>query len=430
MMDADLLIFDADRLYTCQGPAPRRGADQRDAGLIAHAAIASFEGVIVAVGPTPDVQNRVRLTTAATVLDATGHTVVPGFVDPHTHLVFAGDRRDELQQRLAGATYAEIAAGGGGIVKTVLATRDASEDDLVETALPRLAAMLACGTTTVEIKSGYGLDTASELRMLRAIRTLGARQPIEIAPTFMGAHEIPIEYRSRRSDYVRLVVNDMIPAVAAEQLAEWCDVFCEQGVFTPEETRTILDAGLRHGLAARVHADELALSGGSALAAEIRARSADHLIYVDAAHARRLAEGGVIATLLPAAAFFLKLGRFAPARLLIDTGVPVALATDRNPGGGFTPSMPFVMTLAAFAMDMTLEEALVGATLNAAAALDRADRVGSLEVGKQMDAVVVSGTLADLTRIGEPVIRTVIKRGAHVAGLNDPRLKARDSRVD
>lgn len=416
-MDADLLICNADRLYTCQGPAPRRGAGQRDAGLIEHAAIAAFEGVIVAVGPTPEVRNRVRLTTEATVLDAAGHTVVPGFVDPHTHLVFAGDRRDELHQRLAGASYAAIAAGGGGIVKTVRATRDASEVDLVEAALPRLAAMLACGTTTVEIKSGYGLDTASELRMLRAIRTLAARQPIEVSPTFMGAHEIPIDYRSRRDDYVRLVIDDMIPAVAAAQLAEWCDVFCEQGVFTPEETRTILDAGLRHGLAPRVHADELALSGGSALAAAIGARSADHLIYVDAAHARRLAEGGVIATLLPAAAFFLKLGRYAPARLLIDTGVPVALATDRNPGGGFTPSMPFVITLAAFAMDMTLEEALVGATLNAAASLDRADRVGSLEVGKQMDAVVVSGTLADLTRIGEPVIRTVIKRGAHVAGL-------------
>jgi imidazolonepropionase len=253
--------------------------------------------------------------------------------------------------------------------------------------------------------------------MLRAIRTLAARQPIEIAATFMGAHEIPVEHRSRRDDYMRLIVDQMIPAVAAEQLAQWCDVFCEQGVFTPDETRTILAAGLRHGLAPRVHADELALSGGSALAAEVGARSADHLIYVDAAHARLLAERGVVATLLPAAAFFLKLGRFAPARLLIDAGVPVALATDMNPGGGFTPSMPFVMTLAAFGMNMTLEEALVGATLNAAASLDRADRVGSLEVGKQMDAVLVSGTLADFTRIGEPIIHTVIKRGARVAGL-------------
>ena len=415
--DADLLIHSVDRLYTCRGPAPRRGAAQRDAGLIENAAIAAFGGVIVALGPNQEVHGRVRLTAGASVVSAAGHTVVPGLVDPHTHLVFVGDRRDELQRRLGGATYAEIAADGGGIIRTVRATRDASEQELVDTALPRLAAMLACGTTTVEIKSGYGLDTASELRMLRAIRTLAARQPIEIAPTFMGAHEIPVEYRERRAEYVRLVVDDMIPAVAAETLAEWCDVFCEHGVFTPEETRTILEAGRHHGLAPRVHADELALSGGSAVAAEIGARSADHLIFVDAAHAKLLAERGVVATLLPSAAFFLKLGRFAPARMLIDAEVPVALATDMNPGGGFSPSMPFVMTLAAFAMNMTLEEALVGATLNAAASLDRADRVGSLEIGKQMDAAIIQGTLADLIRVGEPVVRAVIKRGRHVAGL-------------
>jgi imidazolonepropionase len=416
-MDADFLIHSADRLYTCQGPAPRRGTAQRDAGMLEHAAVAASGDVIVAVGPTADVQGAVTLTAGATVLDASGRTVVPGFVDPHTHLVFAGDRRDELQRRLGGATYAEIAAEGGGIVKTVRATRHASEQQLVDTALPRLAAALRCGTTSIEIKSGYGLDLESELRMLRAIRTLAARQPVEIAATFMGAHEVPVEYRARRADYVRLVVEDMIPAVAAEGLAEWCDVFCEQGVFTPDETRTILEAGARHGLAPRVHADELALSGGSALAAAIGARSADHLIYVDAPHARLLAERGVVATLLPAAAFFLKLGRFAPARMLIEAGVPVALATDMNPGGGFSPSMPFVMTLAAFAMDMTLEEALIGGTLNAAASLDRADRVGSLEVGKQMDAVVIDGTLADLIRVGDPVVHAVVKRGRRVFGL-------------
>jgi imidazolonepropionase len=413
-MNADLLIHSADRLYTCHGPAPRRGAAQRDAGLLEDAAIASSRGVIVAIGPTAEIRGKVRLSTQATVLDASGSTLVPGFVDPHTHLVFGGDRRDELQRRLAGATYAEIAAEGGGIVKTVRATRAASEEQLVKSAVPRLAAMLRCGTTTVEIKSGYGLDLESELRMLRAIRTLAAEQPIEIAPTFMGAHEVPIEYRARRADYVSLVVEEMIPAVASDHLAEWCDVFCEQGVFTPEETRRILDAGSRYGLAPRVHADELALSGGSAVAASVGARSADHLIYVDAPHAQLLAERGVVATLLPAAAFFLKLGRFAPARMLIDAGVPVALATDMNPGGGFSPSMPFVMTMAAFAMHMTLEEALVAATLNAAASLDRADRIGSLEVGKQMDAVVIDGTLADLIRVGDTVIGSVIKRGIRV----------------
>ena len=410
-MEAELLIHSADCLYTCRGPAPRRGEAQRQAGLIEDAAIAASGGVIVAVGPTTDVRREVPLAAGATVVDASGGTVLPGFVDPHTHLVYGGDRRDELRRRLAGATYAEIAAGGGGIVKTVRATRGAAEEQLVATALPRLAAMLRCGTTTVEIKSGYGLDTESELRMLRAIRALATRQPIEISATFMGAHDVPIDYRARRDDYVRLIVDDMLPAVAAEKLAEWCDVFCEQGVFTPEETRTILEAGVRHGLAPRVHADELALSGGSAIAAQVGARSADHLIHVDAAHAHLLAEAGVVATLLPAAAFFLKLGRFAPARTLIEAGVAVALATDMNPGGGFSPSMPFAMTLACFGMMMTFEEALVAATINGASSIDRAHVVGSLEPGKQFDAVLVAGPATNLLRVNHSPIVAVFKKG-------------------
>ena len=410
-MDVDFLVENADRVYTCRGPAPRRGRQQRDAGLIEHASIAAFRGTVVAVGDCADVRRRADLTPAATVIDASGATVVPGFVDPHTHLVYAGDRRDELQQRLAGATYAEIAAAGGGIVRTVTATRQASEQELIDAALPRLSAMLACGTTTAEVKSGYGLDTESELRMLRAIRALGAQQPIELSPTFMGAHEIPVEYRTRRADYIRLVTDEMLPAVAREGLAEWCDVFCEHGVFTPEETRTILEAGLRVGLRPRVHADELALSGGAEVAASLGAQSADHLIYVDDVRAKQLAARGVVATLLPAAAFFLKLPRFAPARMLIEAGVPVAIASDINPGGGFTPSMPFVITMACFGMQMTLEEALVAATINAASSLDRAARVGSLEERKQMDAVIINGTLADLVRVGAPVLRAVIKRG-------------------
>lgn len=409
-MRADLVIDHADVIYTCAGPAPRRGNDQQDAAPITTASVASREGTIVFVGPHDECRRAVQLDDA-TLVDARGATVIPGFVDPHTHLVYCGDRRDELQRRLAGATYAEIAAAGGGIVRTVAATRSASEDELVVHALPRLAAMLAAGTTTAEVKSGYGLETAAELRMLRAIRTLAAQQPIELVATFMGAHEIPVEYRDRREDYVRLIIDDMLPAVAREQLAEWCDVFCERGVFTPEETTLILGAAKQHGLKPRLHADELALSGGSAVAARIGARSADHLIFVDQAHARLMAAANVIATLLPAAAFYLKLGRFAPARMLIDNGVAVALATDVNPGGGFTPSMPFVIALACFGMNLTLEEALVGATINAAAALDRADRVGSIERGKQMDAVVIDGTLADLTRVGAPVVRHVIKKG-------------------
>jgi imidazolonepropionase len=410
-MDADFLVENADRVYTCRGPAPRRGPAQRDAGAIERGAVAASRGRIVAVGPSADVRASIVLTPDAVTIDAARQTVVPGFVDAHTHLVFAGDRREELERRLAGASYAQIAAAGGGIVKTVAATRAASEDDLIAGARSRLDVMLSCGTTTAEVKSGYGLEIETELRMLRAIRRLATVHPIEITATFMGAHEIPIEYRDRRGEYVRLVIEEMIPAVAADGLAEWCDVFCESGVFTPDESKRILLAGLARGLKPRIHADELALSGGSAVAADIGARSADHLIFVDAPRAAALAARGVIATLLPTAAFYLRLGRFAPARMLIDHGVAVALATDINPGGGFSPSMPFVMTLACFGMGLTLDEALVAATINGAAALDRADRVGSLEPGRQLDAVIVDGGLADLIRVGAPVVRTVIKRG-------------------
>jgi imidazolonepropionase len=408
---ADFLIDNADLIATCAGPGPRRGPAQREISALPCASIAGFEGRIVFVGSAADAAAAVTLTPQAQVIDAQGCTVVPGFVDPHTHLVFAGERRDELRRRLGGATYADIAASGGGIVKTVDATRLASEHELVDGARRRLAEMLCFGTTTAEAKSGYGLDLPSERRMLRAIRTVAAGQAIDLTATFMGAHELPVEFRDRRDEYVREVVEVMIPAIAAEGLAEWCDVFCEQGVFTPEESTRILQAGQRHGLKARIHADELALSGGSRVAAEVGARSADHLIFVDDAHARLLAEHNVVATLLPAAAFFLKLGRYAPARTLIEQGAAVALATDLNPGGGFTTSMPFVMSLACFGMHMTLEEALIGATLNAAAALDRADTIGSLEAGKQFDAVIVAGMLTDLIRVGGPVIKHVVKRG-------------------
>ncbi|MGH9141422.1 MAG: imidazolonepropionase, partial [Vicinamibacterales bacterium] len=282
--------------------------------------------------------------------------------------------------------------------------------------LGRLDEMLGCGTTTCEAKSGYALTTEGELRMLRTIRTLAATHAIELSPTFMGAHEVPLEYRDDRRAYIELVVREMIPAVARERLAEWCDVFCETGVFTADEAREILTAGLAAGLKPRIHADELAASGGAAIAAVVGARSADHLIFVDGAGAAGLAAAGVVATLLPIASFYLKLGRFAPARMLIASGVAVALATDVNPGAGYSPSMPFAMTLACFGMNLTFEEALVAATINAASALDRQDRIGSLEPGKQMDAVIVEGPAINLIRVGANTIRTVIKRGRIVSG--------------
>jgi imidazolonepropionase len=408
-----LVIRHLRQLITCAGPAPRRGSAQRDLPIVADGAVAADGERIVYAGP--DAGLPVDLARADDTIDGSRYSLVPGFVDAHTHALYAGDRRDELRRRLAGATYAEIAAQGGGIVSTVAATRAASEDELAAAALPRLREMLACGTTTVEIKSGYGLDVESELKMLRAIRSLASQTPIDIVATFMGAHEIPVDFRSRRAEYVRLVTDEMIPAVAAAGLADWCDVFCETGVFTPDESREILEAGKRHGLKPRIHADELAASGGSQVAAAVGARSADHLIFADAAAIDALRGAGVVATLLPNAAFYLKLGRFAPARALIDAGVPVALATDVNPGGGFSPSMAFAMTLACFGMGLTFEEALAGATINGAYSLDRHDTVGSLEPGKLMDAVLVRGQAIDLIRVGAASIAGVVKRGAFVS---------------
>ena len=416
MNSSDFVLRHIRQLVTCAGAAPRRGAAQAQLDVTADGALASLDGRIVFAGPDAELDAAVRPLHGARIVEAGAYSVVPGFVDAHTHAVFAGDRREELRRRLGGASYAEVAAAGGGIVSTVAATRAATEDALVDQTSARLDEMLACGTTTCEVKSGYGLELATELKMLRALGRVAAQHRVAIVPTFLGAHEVPIEYRHRRDEYVRIVIDEMIPAVAAERLAQWCDVFCETGVFTPGESRRILNAGLRAGLAPRIHADELGASGGSQVAAAVGARSADHLIFVPAEGIGAMARANVCATLLPNAAFYLKLGRFAPARDLIAAGVPVALATDVNPGGGFSPSMPFAMTLACFAMGMTFEESLVAATINAAWSLDRAEAVGSLEPGKQTDAVVVHGDAINLIRVGAAPIAAVVKSGQIVSG--------------
>lgn len=415
MLRADFLIEHADLIATCAGPAPRRGLGQRDISPLTNGVIAAFDGRVTYVGDAATLAQAVDIEKGATRIDARGCSVVPGFVDAHTHVVYAGDRGAELRRRLAGETYGAIAAEGGGIIKTVAATRAASEHQLVAEAQSRLDEMLACGTTTCEAKSGYGLTVESELRQLKAIRALDEAHAIDLVPTFMGAHEIPGEYRSRRGEYIACVINEMLPQVADDGLAEFCDAFCEEGVFTPEESIEILEAGRRAGLMPRVHADELGASGGASVAARVGARSADHLIFVDERGADGLADAGVCATLLPSAAFYLKLGRVAPARMLIDRGVAVALGTDVNPGAGLSPSMPFAMALACFAMDMTLEESLIAATLNAAWSINRADDGGSLETGKLMDAVIVRGGVTELLRVGAPAIRMVIKRGKVVS---------------
>jgi imidazolonepropionase len=427
--EADFAVRGAAWIATLTGPVPRTGAALRDARLVERGALAARAGRIVWVGPEAEFDAHVGLAPEAAVLDAEGAGVVPGLVDAHTHLAFAGDRDDEIRRRLAGAAYQEIAAAGGGIVRTVTATRAASVEELTANVCARLDEMLACGTTTAEVKSGYGLETQAELRSLEAVRAAAARHPVTLVPTFLGAHEVPLEHRGDRQRYVDLVVGEMIPEVARRGLAVFCDAFCEEGVFTVAESRRILEAGRAHGLHPRLHADELAWTGRAELAAELHARSADHLVFVSEAGARALAVAGCVATLLPSAAFYLRLPRFAPARALIDAGAPVALASDVNPGGGLSPALPFAMAVGCFAMGLALEEALAAATINAAYSLRLEHEVGSLEPGKSADLVILRGArLVDLVRVGVPALRTVVKAGRVVA--RDGRRVEGDSERD
>jgi imidazolonepropionase len=424
MISADFAVRNIGLLATLAGPAPRTGAAMRDPGLRTEAALAAWGGRIAWVGDELAFDTAVRLAPGATVIDARGAAVVPGFVDAHTHLAFAGERDDEIRQRLAGASYAQIAAAGGGIVRTVAATRAASVDDLAELVEQRLDELLLCGTTTAEVKSGYGLETAAELRSLEAIRLAAQRHPVTVVPTFLGAHEVPPEHRVERARYLSLLVEEMIPAVAERGLAVFADVFCERGVFSVEESRAILLAARARGLKLRIHADELADTGGARLAAELGARSADHLVHVSDDGIRALAGSGCTATLLPTAAFYLRLGRFAPARAILDGGVPLALASDVNPGGGLSPSLRLAMAIACFSMGLSLEEALAAVTLNAACSLDRQHETGSLEMGKRADLVLLrSARLLDLVRVEAPAIRAVVKDGRVV--VEDGRLVAR-----
>ena len=412
MITADLLIRGIGRLATLAGPFPRTGSAMREVGVREGAAVAVGGGRIAWLGADAETDSAVRLRPGAETLDAGGAAVVPGFVDAHTHLAFAGDRDDEIRRRLAGASYQEIAAAGGGIVRSVSATREATVDALVALVLSRLDEMLLCGTTTAEVKSGYGLELQAELRSLEAIRLASARHPVSVVATFLGAHEVPPEHRADRGRYLAELVDRMIPAVAERGLAVFADAFCEQGVFSVEESRRILLAARARGMKLRLHADELAATGGAELAAELGARSADHLIHVSPAGISALAAAGTVATLLPIAAFYLRLGRFAPARALVEAGVPVALATDVNPGGGLSPSLPFAMALGCFGMGLSLEEALTAVTVNAAHSLDLASELGSIEIGKRADLVLLrSPRLLDLVRVGVPAIRAVVKDG-------------------
>ncbi len=413
-IEADLVVVHAAQLLTVAGPnhVPRTGQALADPGIVRDGAVAAAEGVVVAVGPTAQVLDEVAPAPGAEVIDASGRVVLPGFVDPHTHLIFAGSREDEFELRLRGARYQDILAAGGGILATVAATRASSEDRLVDLARPRADGMLSHGTTTAEVKSGYGLTVEDELKCLRAIHRLSASHDLDLVPTFLGAHAVPPEYAGDPDGYVRLVTEEMIPAVVEEDLAEFCDVFCDDGAFTPEQARRVLRAGADAGLQPKIHADEFADTGGARLAAEEGAISADHLLRSSDDGLRALAAAGTVAVLCPTTALVLGLP-YARARAMVDLGVAVALASDFNPGTSPTYAMPLVIALACAGMRLTPAEAIVAATINAAHAIGMADEVGSLEPGKAADLVVVDAPdyrhLA--MQAGVQLIRTVVKRG-------------------
>jgi imidazolonepropionase len=377
-------------LATPEGRTARSGADQGRIARTPDAAIRIEDGAITFAGTDADYAARWGEGGDTDVLDGRGKTALPGFVDAHTHLPWAGFRETEFNERLRGATYAEIAARGGGIVSTVAATRAASEEALASNVRARLDRMLLCGTTFAEVKTGYGLDLANETKQLRAILGGSAGHPVTVAPTALPAHELPIERRGEggRARYLAECREEILPALA-EGGARFVDVFCETGVFDLEESRSVLDAGKALGLAPRLHADELTPLGGARLAAEVGALSADHLLFATEEGIDAMAKAGVVATLLPGTSVFLRMNRYAPARAMIAAGVPVALGTDCNPGSSYTESLPAVAFFAALGMGMTVEETLTAMTLNAAASVGEAQRRGSLEAGKTGDVVLL-----------------------------------------
>jgi len=386
-VNVDLVIENLREAATLAGPAmPRAGEWLSRVETVPDAAIAIHEGRIVAVGPRADI---IRAHPARERVDGGGAVALPGFVDAHTHLAFMGERSEEFLERLKGVTYAEIAARGGGIRSTVRKTRAASAEELAQAALPRLDRMLAHGTTCAEAKTGYGLSPESEGKSLEAIERAARLHPVTLVPTFLGAHEIPDEHRHDREGYVRLLTDVMIPAAAGR--ARFCDVFCEEGVFTVEESRRILNAGKKFGMRPKIHADEIAPTGGAELAAEVGAASADHLVACSPEGIARMAASGVVPVLLPGTSWFLKLKRRAPARAMAEAGLPLALATDCNPGSSPTESMSLAMSMACLELGLTPAEALVAATINAAHASGVAQERGSLEPGKVADVVLYEG---------------------------------------
>jgi imidazolonepropionase len=386
-MSDTLAVINCSQLVTLQGPArPRVQGEMRELSIIEDGAMIVRDRYIVRVGARRLIEPHIEA--GCEVLDAGGRAVLPGFVDAHAHPVFAGTRADEYEERSLGATYQEIAARGGGIKSTVRRTRAADLEQLVSACRRYSEWFLRTGTTTVEAKSGYGLTVEDELKILRAIKRLDEETPLRYVPTFLGAHDVPEEYRERRAEYIALVTEEMLPRVASEKLAEYADVFCEERVFSLDESRKILLAARALGLGLRIHADQLLLSGGARLAAELKASTADHLEHTDADGIAALKSAGVQPVLLPGSVYALGSTRYPAARAMIDAGLGVVLATDFNPGSSPTPSMPMILSLASTHLKMTPSEALTAATVNAAYSLGRGGELGTLEPGKRADFVI------------------------------------------
>jgi len=402
----DLIITNIGTLATPEGRGPRRGKDQGAVLSLNDAAVGIKDGKIAYVGPMR------KAPEAKEIIDVDGRLVTPGLVDSHTHLVFGGWRHHELDLKLKGVSYLDILRGGGGILSTVRSTREMPETKLRDRARAFVEEMLSLGVTTCEAKSGYGLSTDGELKQLRVIRAVDAETPVDIVPTFMGAHAIPEEYKEDRGEFIRIIIEEMLPRVKEEGLAEFCDIFCETAVFTPEESREILGAAKELGFKLKAHTDEIDCIGGAQVAAELGAVSAEHLIASDKTSIKDLARMGVIAVLLPATSFYLD-KPYAPARDMLNAGMAVAVASDFNPGSSPSLNLQLAMNLACLKYRLTPEETLTAVTLNAAAAIDRAETIGSLEVGKAADLVIwETDALSYLFyRFGSNLVHSVMKNG-------------------
>jgi len=413
MRSADLVIRNCNQIVTNKGPAPKHGKSMGQVLVIEKGFIASKKGKIIEMGSEPEFRKKVSLEKGGTEIDGSGMTAVPGFVDSHTHLPFGGSREHEFGLRIQGYSYQELAAKGMGIQTTVNATRLVSKKELTSLCLKRLDSMLLHGTTMEEAKSGYGLNLEDEIKQLETLKDVNAVHPIDIIPTFLGAHEVPKEYKTRKKDYIHLLTHSILPKVKKKNLAEFFDVFCEEGVYSLDETRELSEAALKAGFKLRIHADEFVPLGGTELAAELKAASADHLIAITDKGIDSLASGSTVATLLPGVSFFLMMDKKAPARKLIDQNAAVSLATDFNPGSSMTESMLFIMQLGVYSLQMTIEEALTASTLNPAFSLGREERTGSLEIGKDMDLVLFDAPNYQyiVYHFGVNSVRHVIKKG-------------------